>query len=998
MAPRWKLIVPFVVLAALGGGCGSSSNSSDSCDPTGPAAGCLIAGLCFPAGTASPGNPCLVCDPARDSAGWSDDDGQTCDDGLACTTGDACSAGQCQGQPACLASEVCDAVSGECVAQCTGCVIAGVCYGAGQANPQNACVKCDPAASSAAWSDDDGAPCDDGVFCNGADTCSGGTCATHAGDPCGDDGVYCNGTESCNESAQRCDHSGDPCTGDDLCLEATNQCCLPNVPATTPVCDANGDVVATDSCGNDFVYQDCDDAHGTCVDGRCGCQPHFRGPQCDQCIDGWLGAECDQRCAIRVDGANGDDSAHDGSTWALALKSITAGQAEAVRTGCEVWVAAGTYKPGTAATDTFQLRAGVSLYGGFAGTEATRGERDIFAHPTILSGDLGGGVKATHVVTGAEGALLDGFTIRDGNAAGSMGTPAGMGGGMLNNSVSPTIANCTFTANSATMGGAIANTAAAAPWVHNCTFTGNTAGMGGAMFNMDAAAPQVVDSTFTGNTVTGASGMGAGGAIANWTGAAPSIAGCTFSGNLVAGSSGGFGGAIGNIDAAFVTVAGSTFTGNGASLGGAIATMVQSATQSVVMVEGCTFRSNAALTGGMGMAIGGALAAVGGSSTVNNSVFVANSAAQAGGALALYVVSGTPTLTVTNCTIAGNQAASGAGGVVVAGGAFTMTNSIAWGNTAPSMPDIGVSSGAATITYSDVQGGYAGTGNIAADPNFVAAPGDVRLGSTSPCIDVGSNAAAGTTDADGKARVVDGNADATATVDMGAYEYRCAAEGVTCAAIKAATPAAPSGIYYINPSGGCGSPAFCDMTTDGGGWTIVNAITGADNEQPLVSDVAAYGNPLAFGHYNLRRAQKMALAALSTQSIFVRQTGAWLKLDKPLFDQSLSTASTHVDVAVGLTSRSGATASGYMGYSNFNIAGGGDFYVGTASADHHSTNYYHLNNGCAGQYLYSYSLSAQDGDAGYDVNTALGDWTVTAPVCNPSSPDGGSLVFFSAMR
>ena len=27
-------------------------------------------------------------------------------------------------------------------------------------------------------------PCDDGSFCNGADTCAGGSCSIHPGDPC----------------------------------------------------------------------------------------------------------------------------------------------------------------------------------------------------------------------------------------------------------------------------------------------------------------------------------------------------------------------------------------------------------------------------------------------------------------------------------------------------------------------------------------------------------------------------------------------------------------------------------------------------------------------------------------------------------------------------------------------------------------------------------------------------------------------------------------------
>src|SRR4029450_86001 len=106
-----------------------------------------------------------------------------------------------------------------------------------------------------------GSACNDGLFCNGTDTCSGGACTTHTGDPCsgpdgdGDcsescdesldnctladpngsactDGLFCNGTDTCSAGACTT-HTGDPCPGPDgdgncseSCNEAGENCLL----------------------------------------------------------------------------------------------------------------------------------------------------------------------------------------------------------------------------------------------------------------------------------------------------------------------------------------------------------------------------------------------------------------------------------------------------------------------------------------------------------------------------------------------------------------------------------------------------------------------------------------------------------------------------------------------------------------------------------------------------------------------------------------------------
>ena len=137
-----------------------------------------------------------------------------------------------------------------------------------------------------------------------------------------------------------------------------------------------------------------------------------------------------------------------GTSWASAYPSLqTALQAAA--SGAEIWLAAGRYTPAPANSSraaTFQLKDGVAIYGGFAGAETARSQRDWAANVVTLSGDLNGndgsnfannGENSYHVVKGATGATLDGVTISGGNADGAGAD--NRGSGMYTESSSPVL-------------------------------------------------------------------------------------------------------------------------------------------------------------------------------------------------------------------------------------------------------------------------------------------------------------------------------------------------------------------------------------------------------------------------------------------------------------------------------------------------------------------------------------------------------------------------------
>ena len=149
---------------------------------------------------------------------------------------------------------------------------------------------------------------------------------------------------------------------------------------------------------------------------------------------------------------------------------------------------------------------------------------------------------------------------------------------------------------------------------------------------------------------------------------------------------------------------------------------------------------------------------------VVNNIVAKNSVSWRGGGLSC----GNSAPIITNNTISENTNAT----LNQGGGAYfwyaspTITNTIFWGNVGGEIADEGISS-VISITYSDIQGGYVGTGNINSDPVFIHPDGDYHLQTGSPCIDVGDNSAPQipTLDFEGDSRTFN------TKVDMGADEY-----------------------------------------------------------------------------------------------------------------------------------------------------------------------------------------------------------------------------------
>ncbi|HUT02524.1 MAG TPA: right-handed parallel beta-helix repeat-containing protein [bacterium] len=240
------------------------------------------------------------------------------------------------------------------------------------------------------------------------------------------------------------------------------------------------------------------------------------------------------------------------------------------------------------------------------------------------------------------------------------------------------------------------------------------------------------------------------------------------------------------------------------------------------------------------------------SPTIINCLITHNTASSNGGGIYCHTYASSPTL--TNCTISDNESAGTGGGFYVYDEYCkpTLVNCIVWGN---SPDEIAGATAYVTVTYSDVAGGWTGTGNIDQYPQFRWRGGytegdgyflDQKGTDKSPCIDTGNtseNPYGGTSNSK-YTTDVGGHLDMTGTgwddeVDMG-YHY-------------------PLGTYtYIElvsfAARPVGSRIVLDWETgaeiDNAGFVVYRAIAGTSDYQQLSGLIPAQGTPSSGASYS----------------------------------------------------------------------------------------------------------------------------------------------------
>jgi uncharacterized repeat protein (TIGR02543 family) len=412
---------------------------------------------------------------------------------------------------------------------------------------------------------------------------------------------------------------------------------------------------------------------------------------------------------VKADAAGSND----GSSWADAFTDLQEALA-AAQPNDEIWVAAGLYKPTADDTDreaTFHLLDGVAIYGGFAGDETDREERDWESNITVLSGDIDDndltdphgvvtdtanivGGNSYHVVTGSgvtNTAVLDGFTITAG-LADDDDFPHNSGAGLYNEPQgSPSLTNLTFIANRATVfGGALMNATGSRPSLSNMYFINNMAEFGGgAVYNGYSSSPILSNTHFEGNSSP------IGGGMFNYNDSSPLLQNASFSYNSGSGmvndgsnpvlndvifsnNTWTWGGGMHNSGGSSPILTNVSFVQNNSDNNGG---GMFNDSYSNPLLTGVSFNGNVA-----GMDGGGLYSGLNTSPVLHEVTFVNNVANGPGGGLQQSGGS----LTLVDVSFSGNSSTNGpGGGLATFGVALSLTNGFFWGNSANSVDGFG---------------------------------------------------------------------------------------------------------------------------------------------------------------------------------------------------------------------------------------------------------------------------------------------------------------------
>jgi hypothetical protein len=372
--------------------------------------------------------------------------------------------------------------------------------------------------------------------------------------------------------------------------------------------------------------------------------------------------------------------------------------------------------------------------------------------------------------------------------------------------------------------------------IENNTISSNSAGEGGGIFNHNSS-PSIINNTIIDNSASGQVNSPGGGIYCGFN-SNPLINGNIIRGNSASGSPSGPGGGIHCSHNSNPMINGNTISDNSASdRGGGICCLDDSSpsinnnsiggntagdggglyfSNSGSLLSGNTIINNLASDGGGVLCVNSNL-------ELRNNIISNNSASlginSVGGGINCRISS----LTMVNNTFYGNFADDYGGGISCdATSNVTVSNSILWANSSSNGPQIRSSGGSVIVSYSDIEGGWSGDGNIDEDPLF-ADPLNNDLNLTwatfpdpdtkSPCIDTG-NPDTEYDDPDGTRN------------DMGALYFDQPMTGSICVSVSVTgDPPSPAEGVIVSVTDDNNDPVGYPLYTDSNGETVFDSVS-----------------------------------------------------------------------------------------------------------------------------------------------------------------------------